>query len=56
MLPDVLTPDEKSVFDLVYHPTNPMLSTTAIAAKLGKSQPQVARLKTSIITKIQRYL
>lgn len=55
MLPHVLTPEEKKVFDLVYHPENPVISTGALAKQLGMSAPQVSRLKSSIINKAKDY-
>lgn len=55
LLPQVLTPDEKQVFDLIYHPTSPVTSTTTLASRLGKNQSQVSRLKSSILSKIDRY-
>lgn len=58
LLPSILTPDEKAVFDLVYHPdtSKRVVSTSAIARKLGKSDSQISRLKTSIIEKTKPYL
>ena len=58
VLPQILTPEEKQVFDLVYHPdpTKRVVSTSAIAKKIGKNDSQVSRLKTSIIEKTKQYL
>ena len=55
LLPQILSPEEKAVFDLVYHPTSPVTSTGDIARRLGKSEPQVSRLKSAIIEKVKRY-
>ena len=55
LLPSVLSPEEKQLFDLVYHPTSPVTSTTELARRIGKNPSQVSRLKTSIIQKIDRY-
>jgi len=58
LLPSVLTPEEKQVFDLVYHPdtSKRVVSTSAIAKKIGKNASQVSRLKSSIIEKTKQYL
>jgi len=55
LLPQVLSPEEKEVFDLVYHPTNPTTATKDIAKKLGKNDYEVSRTKSSIIAKMHRY-
>lgn len=58
LLPGILSPEEKQVFDLIYHPDpkKRMTSTSDIAQKVGKNPSQVSRLKTSIIQKTKRYL
>lgn len=56
LLPSVLTPEEKQVFDLIFHPTKPVTSTSAIAQRLGKNSSQVSRLKSSIIDKANQYI
>lgn len=58
LLPSVLTPQEKQVFDLVYHPNSSMrvTSTTQLAQKLNLNPSQVSRLKTGIINKVKGYL
>ncbi len=53
LLPEVLTPQEKQVFELVYHPHNPVRDSTGIANKLGLQIHQVSRLKTSILNKLR---
>lgn len=58
LLPSILSPDEKAVFDLVYHP-NPaqrITSTTDLAKKLLKNPSQISRLKTSILNKGKQYI
>lgn len=52
-----LSQDEKQVFDLLYGRNGQpsIQSTNDIAKKLGKSAPQVSRLKTSIINKYKNY-
>ena len=55
LLPSVLTDREKKVFDLVYHPTSPVRSTTELAKELSLNPSQVSRLKAGIIAKIDKY-
>lgn len=55
MLPQVLSAQEKSVFDLVFHPTNPVTDTSLIAKRLGKDNSAISRIKSSIIDKIKTY-
>lgn len=55
LLPSVLTEREKGVFDLVYHPTNPVRSTTELAKQLNLNPSKVSRLKASIIAKVDKY-
>lgn len=52
-----LSPDEKRVFDYLYGRNGmPVVqSTNELAKKLGKSAPQVSRLKTSILNKYKQY-
>jgi DNA-directed RNA polymerase specialized sigma subunit len=52
-----LSPDEKQVFDLLYgrNGNAPVTSTNDLAKRLGKSAPQVSRLKTSILNKYKNY-
>lgn len=58
ILPSVLTPEEKQVFDYMYHPDpkKRIMSTSVIARKMGKNDSQVSRLKTSIIGKAKKYM
>jgi len=53
LLPSILSHDEKRVFDLIYHPTAPVISTTELAKRLNKNMSQVSRLKSSIIKKFE---
>lgn len=53
LLPSVLNHEEKRVFDLIYHPTTPIISTTELAKRLNKNMSQVSRLKSSIIKKFE---
>lgn len=57
LLPYNLTPDEKQVFNHIFgrEGAQKLDSTNAIAARLGKSAPQVSRLKTSILNKYKQY-
>lgn len=55
ILPQVLTPDEHAVFELVYHPTNPVTDTKNIAKKLGIPDWEVSRRKTRILEKLDKY-
>lgn len=55
MLPSVLTPEEHKVFELIYHPTAPVLSTGELAKRLNMTDSQISRLKTSIINKAKEY-
>jgi len=52
-----LTPDEKQVFDYLYGRNGmPVVqSTNDLSKKLGKSAPQISRLKTSILNKYKMY-
>ena len=58
LLPTVLSPEEKQVFDLVYHDdlSKRVTSTTELANKLGKNPSQISRIKTSIINKTKSYI
>jgi DNA-directed RNA polymerase specialized sigma subunit len=52
-----LSAEEKKVFDYLYGRNGmPVVqSTNDLAAKLGKSAPQISRLKTSILKKYKQY-
>lgn len=52
-----LSNDEKQVFDLLYgrNGSPKMQSTNDIAGRLGKSAPQISRIKTSILNKYKSY-
>lgn len=58
LLPQVLTPDEKEVFNLIYHPdtSQRIQSTTELARRLNKNVSRISRLKTSILGKANKYL
>jgi DNA-directed RNA polymerase specialized sigma subunit len=58
LLPAILTPEEKAVFDHIYHPdpSQRITSTTELAAKLGKNPSQISRVKTSLINKTKQYI
>jgi len=58
LLPSVLTPDEKAVFDFIYHPdvSKRITSTSEIGKRIGKNPSQVSRLKTSVINKAKSYM
>ena len=53
-----LSPDEKEVFDHLFGQNGKakIQSTNALAAKLGKTAPQISRLKTSILDKYKSYV
>lgn len=53
-----LTPEEKQVFNHLYgmNGAAKLQSTNDLAARLGKSAPQISRLKTSIINKYKQYV
>lgn len=54
---DYLTHEESQVFNHIYGPGGQPkgdTSTTALAARLGMSQPKISRLKTSIGSKIKK--
>src|ERR1019366_2310108 len=53
LLPQVLTPDEKAVFDLIYATdvSKRVTSTSGIAKNVGKNPSQISRIKSSIIAK-----
>lgn len=55
LLREHLTPRQQQVFDLVYHPTNPIQSTSQIARKLGLKDWEVSDAKTQIATTWKRY-
>jgi DNA-directed RNA polymerase specialized sigma subunit len=55
LLPQVLTPDEHSVFELAYHPTNPLTDTKDIAKKLGLPDWEVSRRKSRILAKLNEF-
>lgn len=52
-----LTPEEKKVFDYLYGRNGmpAIQATNELAARLGKSAPQISRLKTSILNKYKQY-
>lgn len=58
LIRDALTPQEQQVFDHIYgHNGTPVISSTGqLATRLGMSQSQVSRLKTSIANKYKSYL
>lgn len=58
LLPGVLTPDEKAVFDLIFavDPSKRVTSTSEIGKRIGKNPSQVSRLKTSVINKAKQYM
>lgn len=57
LLPEVLTNDEKDVFKHIFHqdPSKRITSTNVLAQRLGKNAPQISRLKTSILKKMDKY-
>lgn len=55
LIPSTLKPDERRVFDLIYHPESPVTSTGELAQRLGKSPSQISRIKTRLINKVKQY-
>jgi DNA-directed RNA polymerase specialized sigma subunit len=57
MLPYSLSADEKQLFEHMFHEDGRVkeTSTNELAKKLGKSSPQISRLKSSIIEKLKKY-
>lgn len=58
LLPATLTPEENAVFDHIYgrNGKRKIESTRDLAKQLGKSDSQVSRIKSQIITKFKSYL
>jgi DNA-directed RNA polymerase specialized sigma subunit len=58
LMRDALTPQEQQVFDHIYgHNGTPVISSTGqLATRLGISQSQVSRIKSSIATKYKQYI
>lgn len=52
-----LSPDEKQIFDYIFgrNGMSVITSTNDLAKKVGKSAPQISRLKTSILKKYKQY-
>ena len=55
LLPPLLNERQKRIFDLAYHPTAPVTSTNALAAKTGMSPSQISRIKTQLINMVNQY-
>ena len=57
LLPYNLTADERQVFNHIFgqEGAKKITDTNSIAAAIGKSAPQVSRLRTSILNKYQQY-
>jgi DNA-directed RNA polymerase specialized sigma subunit len=57
LLPYSLSPDEKQLFEHMFYADGRTkeVSTNELAKTLGKSSPQISRLKSSILEKLKKY-
>lgn len=56
VLPQILSPEEHAVFQLVYHPSNPITDTKDIAKKLNLPDWEVSRRKSRILEKMNEFI